>query len=74
MAQARQIDVRGLSCPEPVLRTGDELRALGAGRLEVLLDAGTAHDNVLRIAERAGWRVTEDRETAGGGLRVLLEK
>ena len=73
MTPTRQIDVRGLSCPEPVLRTGDELRALGAGRLEVLLDPGTAHDNVVRIAERAGWRVAEQAQ-AGDGLRVVLEK
>jgi len=72
MAPTRQIDVRGLSCPEPVLRVGDALRALGTGRLEVLLDPGTAHDNIVRIAERAGWRVTGHDE--GDGLRVMLEK
>jgi tRNA 2-thiouridine synthesizing protein A len=73
MSTMRQIDVRGLSCPQPVLRTTQALRDLPAGALEVHLDAGTARDNVVRLAERAGWQVTE-AEAPDGSLRLTLRK
>lgn len=61
------VDARGLSCPEPVLRTR---RALDAGvfPIEVLLDSATQRDNVRRTAEQAGCRV----EVAGVGDEYRL--
>jgi tRNA 2-thiouridine synthesizing protein A len=73
MSEIRRIDVRGLSCPQPALRTSEALHQLAGGVLEVLLDSGTARDNVIRIAERAGWQVVE-REEPDGSLRLTLRK
>jgi tRNA 2-thiouridine synthesizing protein A len=73
MSDSHQLDVRGLSCPEPVLRTTDALGELRGGTLEVLLDAGIARDNVVRIAERSGWQVAE-RSLPDGSLRLTLRK
>lgn len=73
MPDMRQLDVRGLSCPQPALRTTEMLKRLASGTVEVQLDAGTARDNVVRIAERAGWQIAE-REEADGSLRLTLRK
>jgi tRNA 2-thiouridine synthesizing protein A len=57
MSEPMRLDVRGLSCPQPVLRVTEALRQLSGGLLEVLADCGTAQDNVTRLAERSGWSV-----------------
>jgi len=54
---AEQLDVRGLSCPEPVLNTRNRLIKMQKGLLEVLTDSGTSRDNVRRAAEKLGWQV-----------------
>jgi tRNA 2-thiouridine synthesizing protein A len=66
-----QIDVRGLSCPLPLMRTKKALEARPAA-LTVLVTSGTAKANVaalledegfaVRIAERDGeWRIEARR-------------
>jgi len=52
-----KIDVRGLSCPLPVVKVKNKLKELQEGTLEVLVDTGTAKDNVSRMANDAGWKV-----------------
>ncbi len=55
----KTIDVTGLSCPEPVVRTQAALKALPPGeKLEVLVDAVTARENVSRAARAAGCAVS----------------
>jgi len=51
-----RIDARGLSCPQPVVITRQKLAQLDTGALEVLVDTETARENVVRMAERLGWR------------------
>lgn len=47
----KTVDVTGLSCPEPVVRTRAALEKLAAGeQLQVLVDTATARENVLRTA------------------------
>lgn len=51
----KTIDVSGLSCPEPVVRTRAALQGLPAGEaIEVLVDTVTARENVLRAAQALG--------------------
>lgn len=69
----KTIDARGLSCPQPALLTRQALQQMTEGIIEVLVDSGTSRDNVTRLAERAGWRVTV-KEQPGGGFRLVLEK
>ena len=58
-----RIDCRGLSCPLPVMETRKYLEKLpSGGKIEVLVDTGTARDNVSRLAQREGCSV-EVRET-----------
>ncbi len=47
----KQINVCGLSCPEPVIRTQAAVKDLSQGeKVEVLVDTVTARENVLRAA------------------------
>ncbi|HSV96080.1 MAG TPA: sulfurtransferase TusA family protein [Spirochaetota bacterium] len=55
---AYKLDMRGLSCPQPVFETKKKIEEMGSGALEVLVDSGTARDNVTRLAENKGWAVS----------------
>lgn len=51
----RRIDCRGLSCPLPVVEARKQLRNTAAGEtFEVLVETGTARDNVARMAAKEG--------------------
>ena len=54
----KKIDTRGLSCPEPVLRTRQELEKMSRDEpLDVLVDTVTARENVTRAAKSLGREV-----------------
>jgi tRNA 2-thiouridine synthesizing protein A len=73
MRDVTTVDARGLSCPEPVLRTRQAIGRLQKGVVEVLVDSGTSRDNVSRLAQRAGWQVAAEPRS-DGSFRVLLTK
>lgn len=73
MSEVKTLDARGLSCPEPALRTRQAIQKLDKGTLEVLVDTGTARENVSRLARNAGWAVTiEDKPD--GSCRIVMKK
>jgi TusA-related sulfurtransferase len=43
----KRVDVRGLGCPEPVLKTIQA--AQEPGNFEVIVDSETARENILRV-------------------------
>ena len=51
------VDARGLSCPQPVFRTQEAIWKHKTGTIVVLVDDGTAKQNVKRTGEREGWKV-----------------
>jgi tRNA 2-thiouridine synthesizing protein A len=51
------VDARGLSCPQPVLMTMQEIKKTGKGEIEVLVDTDTSKENVTRAATSQGWQV-----------------
>jgi len=62
MSNVETVDARGLSCPQPVLLARQALSKGKEGTVEVLVDSGTALENVSRLARSSGWEVTvEDR-------------
>ncbi len=67
------IDARGLSCPQPVLMTLDNIKKQDKGEMEVLVDSETSKENVSRAAISKGWQVKEVIE-ADEYFRVLLSK
>ena len=70
---AQIVDARGLSCPQPVLMTMQEIKKTGKGQIEVLVDTDTSKENVSRAATRQGWQVQNVAEE-GGGYRIVIKK
>ena len=66
------VDARGLSCPQPVLMTLDEIKKGRDNKIEVLVDTDTSKENVSRAAGSQGWRVNDIREE-DSGYRIVLE-
>ncbi len=68
----KKIDTRGLSCPEPVLRTRQELKNAPGESLDVLVDTVTARENVTRSAKSLGFGV--DVEEMDGDFLLHITK
>lgn len=64
----KQIDCRGLSCPEPVLRAKAALEQ-GAEPFAILVDNEASRDNVLRFGQSRNCRV-ESTPLADGSFRL----
>jgi tRNA 2-thiouridine synthesizing protein A len=73
MSEKTIIDARGLSCPEPALRARKAVAGQTAGTIAILVDSGTARDNVARVGENAGWSVKIEMK-AEGHWQVLCSK
>lgn len=67
------VDARGLSCPQPVLMTLDEIKKVDKGEIVILADTDTSKENVSRSATSQGWKVKDVREE-GGGYRITISK
>ena len=52
----KQVDVRGRSCPEPVLLAKKAIADKPAA-VEVIADTSVAKDNITRLAESNGYKV-----------------
>ncbi len=74
MVEAQLIDLRGLKCPLPVLKTARRMRPHGAGaRFVVLTDDPMAAIDVPNFCRESGHRlVASTRE--GKVLRFEIEK
>lgn len=73
MDSQERVDVRGLSCPQPALMARQALGRIAQGRVEILVDTGTARDNVVRVAERGGWHVQEEARD-GDDVRLVVHR
>jgi tRNA 2-thiouridine synthesizing protein A len=73
MSEIRTIDARGLSCPQPAMMANQAIKKINRGTIEILVDSGTARDNVSRAGKNNGWTVTvEDQHD--GSYRILFKK
>ena len=70
---SNKVDAQGLSCPQPVIMTLDEIKKIGSGEIEVLVDTDTSMENVSRAATSQGWEVKETEEQEEG-YRILISK
>jgi TusA-related sulfurtransferase len=73
MSDAKTVDARGLSCPQPPMLTQEALQKMGKGTIEVLVDSSTARENVSRLARNSGWNVTVE-DQPDGSYRIILRK
>jgi tRNA 2-thiouridine synthesizing protein A len=67
------VDARGLSCPQPVMITLDEISKINKGQLVILIDTDTSRENVTRAAKTLGWQVS-DIQPEGVGYRITITK
>lgn len=65
----KSLDVRGMSCPLPVVSVKRALET-AQGELRVVLDDGAPRENVRRFAEGRGYRVLE--EPVEGGFAFTI--
>lgn len=70
---AATVDARGLSCPQPVIMTLDEIKKGKDNEIIVLVDTDTSRENVSRAAESQGFRVN-DVTAEGEGYRITIAK
>ena len=73
MTDVNTVDARGLSCPQPAMLARQAIKKYDKGTIEVLVDSGTARENVTRIAENSGWAVTVE-EQPDGECRIMMKK
>jgi len=65
-----EVDVRGLSCPIPVVKTRKAFERDSKSEVVVLIDSEVSVENVSRLARNRGYSVTVERE--GGEYRLIL--
>ena len=52
----KQIDARGMSCPQPVLMTKKAIDG-SCDKIEVIVDNNTARNNVERFLKSSGYKI-----------------
>jgi len=70
---AKTIDARGLSCPQPVLMTMEEIKSGKADEILVMVDNDASKENVSRAAVSRGWSVA-DIDEKDGVFNVKIRK
>ena len=65
-----EVDVRGFSCPIPVVRTKRAMEANPKEVLTVLVETAVSRENVARLAESQGYSIKV--EQMGGEYRLVL--
>ncbi len=67
------VDARGLSCPQPVMMTMEEIKKVKKGEIAILVDTDTSRENVSRAATSQGWEV-KGVKPDGAGYRITIVK
>ena len=66
-----EVDVRGFSCPVPVVRTKKAIEENPNEIVTVLVESAVSKENVSRLAQSKGYSV--EIEEGGEGFRLLLK-
>ncbi len=65
-----EVDVRGYSCPIPVVKTKKAMEASPKEALTVLIETEVSKENVARLAQSRGYAIKE--EAVAGEYRLTL--
>jgi TusA-related sulfurtransferase len=57
-----EVDARGLSCPMPVIKTKNAIESSESGPIVVIVNDGTARNNVTRLAKNKGFNITVEEK------------
>lgn len=69
----KNIDARGLSCPQPMLMAKKAMEAGADSKIEVLVDCAASVENISRAAKQLGWEILVDPKD-GDEARLELSK
>lgn len=67
------VDARGLSCPQPVIMTLNQIKTGNQNEIIILVDTDTSKENVMRAATSQGWEV-KDVSPDGEGYQITIKK
>ncbi len=71
----QELDVIGLKCPLPALRTEKALAVLPAGgRLSILADDPLAPLDITHLCNKAGHELLSTTPLDGGGWRFIIRR
>jgi selenium metabolism protein YedF len=70
----REVDARGLNCPQPVINTKKALEGIGEGIIKVIVDNPIARDNVKRFAESQECKVEIEEKGKEFYLEIVKVK
>ncbi|MFX1450412.1 MAG: sulfurtransferase TusA family protein [Promethearchaeota archaeon] len=63
MQPEENLDVRGKTCPMPVLLTRKKIREIGSGKiLEIIGDFQPAKENIQKFLEKEGHKILEIKD------------
>jgi len=65
----KELDCRGLACPQPVIKTKEIIDQGDVAKLTVLVDNTAARENVSRFLQRSGYEVRVEEQS--GTLAVI---
>jgi tRNA 2-thiouridine synthesizing protein A len=65
-----EVDVRGFSCPVPVVKTKKAMETNPGKELTVLVETAVSRENVSRLAQNQGYSVSE--ESVGDEYKLIL--
>ncbi len=66
----KEVDARGLSCPEPIMLTAEALKSTD-GPVKVLVSEPHQKTNVEKLAKDRGRKVTSTED--GSGFAIVIE-
>lgn len=67
----KRIDLRGLSCPQPVIEVKKEIDA-GASEIQAIVDCGASEENIKRLANANGYEMSQ--ESSDEGIIITLKR
>ncbi len=70
---SKTVDARGLSCPQPVLMTLEQIKQQAGNKITVLVDSETSRENVSRAANAQGWS-EKDVRSKDGEIRITITR
>ena len=70
---AVEVDVRGYSCPVPVVKTKKAMEENPGKELKILTDTQTSVQNVTRLGKNSGYKVDVSQKGEGYTLTLTPE-
>ncbi|HBV95963.1 MAG: hypothetical protein JL50_04930 [Peptococcaceae bacterium BICA1-7] len=71
MSPTKNIDCRGLACPQPVLQVKKALDSITEGAIEAIVDNDTARENVSAFARNAGYSAEVKKEDQNYRITIV---